>query len=160
MPFPIFNDSQSYQNTGIAPEIFSKASSAAVLNCRQQGIPPNFFFPRGIGCLPWFAPPPDSLSGSGAVEGGQVRGLCNDWRCPLKYKFRSIDALPKESVSCALLFGSGIHSAVKQHYQAVLSGDQQPDVEKLMFASRSAWLPHDPEAITFGSTENRASLDL
>ena len=25
------------------------------------------FFPRGIGCLPWFAPPPDSLSGSGAV---------------------------------------------------------------------------------------------
>ena len=72
MPFPIFNDSQSYQNTGIAPEIFSKASSAAVLNCRQQGIPPNFFFPRGIGCLPWFAPPSDSLSGSGAVEGGQV----------------------------------------------------------------------------------------
>jgi hypothetical protein len=24
------------------------------------------FFPRGIGCLPWFAPPPDSLSGGGA----------------------------------------------------------------------------------------------
>ena len=24
-------------------------------------------FPRGSGCLPWFAPPPDSLSGGGAV---------------------------------------------------------------------------------------------
>ena len=28
-----------------------------------------------------------------------------------------------------------------------------------MFAYRSAWLPHDPEAISFGSTETRASLD-
>jgi len=25
------------------------------------------FFPHGICCLPWFTPPPDSLSGSGAV---------------------------------------------------------------------------------------------
>jgi len=32
------------------------------------------FFPRGIGRLPWFAPPLDSLSRSGAVEGGQVSG--------------------------------------------------------------------------------------
>jgi CRISPR/Cas system-associated exonuclease Cas4 (RecB family) len=28
-----------------------------------------------------------------------------------------------------------------------------------MFAYRSAWLPHDPDAISFGSTETRASLD-
>ena len=28
-----------------------------------------------------------------------------------------------------------------------------------MFAYRSAWLPHDPDAIQFGSTETRASLD-
>ena len=79
--------------------------------------------------------------------------------CPLKYKFRYIDGLPEVSVSAALIFGTGIHSAVEQHFQAILSGEEQPDVERLMFAYRSAWLPHDPDAIQFGSTETRASLD-
>jgi putative RecB family exonuclease len=79
--------------------------------------------------------------------------------CPLKYRFRYIDGLPEESVSSALVFGTGIHTAVEQHYQAILSGDPKPDVEKLLFAYRSAWLPHDPDAIQFGSTDTRASLD-
>ena len=79
--------------------------------------------------------------------------------CPLKYKFRYIDGLPEESVSAALVFGSGIHSAVEQHFQAILSGEEQPGIERPMFAYRSAWLPHDPDAISFGSSETRASLD-
>ena len=79
--------------------------------------------------------------------------------CPLKYKFRYIDGLPEESVSSALVFGTGMHSAIEQHFQAVLSGEEQPDLERLMFAYRSAWLPHDPAEIQFGSTETRASLD-
>jgi len=80
-------------------------------------------------------------------------------QCPLKYKFRYIDGLPEESVSSALVFGTGIHSAVEQHFQTILSGDPQPDLDALLFAYRSAWLPHAPEAISFGSTETRASLD-
>ena len=80
--------------------------------------------------------------------------------CPLKYKFRYIDGLPEESVSSALVFGSGIHSAVEQHYQAILSGDPKPDLDALLFAYRSAWLPHDLDAIQFGSTETQASLDV
>ena len=79
--------------------------------------------------------------------------------CPLKYKFRYIDGLPEESVSAALIFGTGIHSAVEQHFQAILSGEEQPNIERLMFAYRSAWLPHDPDAISLGSTETRTSLD-
>jgi putative RecB family exonuclease len=79
--------------------------------------------------------------------------------CPLKYKFRYIDGLPEESVSSALVFGTGIHTAVEQHYQAILSGGRKPDLDALLFAYRSAWLPYDPEAIQFGSTETRASLD-
>jgi putative RecB family exonuclease len=79
--------------------------------------------------------------------------------CPLKYKFRYVDGLPEESVSSALVFGTGIHSAVEQHFQAILSGDPKPDLDVLLFAYRSAWLPHDPEAIQFGSTETRSSLD-
>ena len=79
--------------------------------------------------------------------------------CPLKYRFRYIDGLPEDSVSSALVFGTGIHSAVEQHFPAILSGDPKPDLEALLFAYRSAWLPHDPDAIQFGSTETRASLD-
>ena len=79
--------------------------------------------------------------------------------CPLKYRFRYIDGLPEESVSSALVFGTGIHTAVEQHYQALLAGDPKPDLNALLFAYRSAWLPHDPDAIQFGSTETRASLD-
>ena len=79
--------------------------------------------------------------------------------CPLKYKFRYVDGLPEESVSSALVFGTGIHTAIEQHFQALLAGDEQPDVERLMFAYRSAWLPHDPDAISFGTKETRESLD-
>jgi putative RecB family exonuclease len=79
--------------------------------------------------------------------------------CPLKYKFRYIDGLPEESVSSALIFGTGIHTAVEQVYQAQLSGDPKPDLDALLFAYRASWLGHDPDAIQFGSSETRASLD-
>jgi putative RecB family exonuclease len=79
--------------------------------------------------------------------------------CPLRYKFRYVDGLPEESVSSALVFGTGIHTAVEQHFQALLAGDEQPDVERLMFAYRRAWLPHEPDAISFSTKETRESLD-
>ena len=79
--------------------------------------------------------------------------------CPLKYKFRYIDGLPEESVSSALVFGTGIHTAIEQHYQALLSGDPKPDLDALLFAYRSAWLPHEPDAIQFGAKETRETLD-
>jgi putative RecB family exonuclease len=79
--------------------------------------------------------------------------------CPLRYKFRYVDGLREESVSSALVFGTGIHTAIEQHFQALLAGDEQPDVERLMFAYRSAWLPHEPDAIQFGTKETRESLD-
>ena len=79
--------------------------------------------------------------------------------CPLKYKFRYVDGLPEEGVSSSLVFGTGIHSAVEQHFQALLAGGPKPDVEQLMFAYRSAWLLHDPVTISFGNSETQASLD-
>jgi putative RecB family exonuclease len=79
--------------------------------------------------------------------------------CPLKYKFRYVDGLPEESVSAALVFGTGIHTAIEEHFQAILAGDPKPDVDKLLFAYRSAWLPHDPDTIEFGSKDTRITLD-
>lgn len=79
--------------------------------------------------------------------------------CPLKYKFRYVDGLPEESVSSALVFGTGIHTAIEEHFQSMLAGEPKPDIDKLMFAYRSAWLPHDPDAIQFGAKETRETLD-
>ena len=79
--------------------------------------------------------------------------------CPLKYKFRYIDGLEEETVSSALVFGTGIHTAIEQHFQANLAGEKQPTLDQLMFAYRSAWLPHEPEQVSFGSRETRESLD-
>jgi putative RecB family exonuclease len=79
--------------------------------------------------------------------------------CPLKYWFRYVAGLPEESVSAALVFGTGIHAAIEDFYRAELAGEAKPDVEQLMFAYRSAWLPHEPDKIQFGSTESRGSLD-
>ncbi len=42
--------------------------------------------------------------------------------CPLKYRFRYVDRLPEEFVSAALVFGTGIHTAVEQHFQMMLAG--------------------------------------
>jgi putative RecB family exonuclease len=79
--------------------------------------------------------------------------------CPLKYWFRYVAGLPEESVSAALVFGTGIHAAIEGVYRAELAGEAKPDVEQLMFAYRSAWLPHDPDKIQFRSSETRGSLD-
>jgi len=79
--------------------------------------------------------------------------------CPLRFYFRYVAGLPEESVSAALVFGGGIHAAVEQHFQSILSGESKPDLDSLLFAYRSAWLPHDPEKVTFGASETRESLE-
>jgi putative RecB family exonuclease len=79
--------------------------------------------------------------------------------CPLKYWFRYVAGMPEESVSSALVFGTGIHAAIESFYRAERAGETRPDVKQLLFAYRSAWLPQDPEAIQFGTSETRASLD-
>jgi putative RecB family exonuclease len=79
--------------------------------------------------------------------------------CPLKYWFRYVAGLPEESVSSALVFGTGIHTAIETVYRAELAGEAKPDLDALLFAYRSAWLPHEPDKIQFGSSETRGSLD-
>jgi len=76
----------------------------------------------------------------GAIGGLDLPRVC----------FRYVDGLPEESVSSALVFGTGIHTAIEQYFQAILSGDPALDLDALLFAYRSAWLPHDPDAISSG----------
>jgi hypothetical protein len=52
--------------------------------------------------------------------------------CPLKYRFRYVDRLPEEFVSAALVFGTGIHTAVEQHFQMMLAGEKPPSIDQLV----------------------------
>jgi hypothetical protein len=40
--------------------------------------------------------------------------------------------MPEESVSSALVFGTGIHAAIENFYRAELAGEAKPDVEQLI----------------------------
>ena len=80
-------------------------------------------------------------------------------QCPLKYFFRYVAGLSEESVSAALVFGSGIHAAVEDVYRAVLAGAAKPTLEQAMLAYRSVWLPHEPDQVQFGGSDTRESLD-
>jgi len=42
--------------------------------------------------------------------------------CPLKYYYRKILGLEPEFISCEMVYGSGFHSALEQHYIAMLEG--------------------------------------
>ena len=43
--------------------------------------------------------------------------------------------LPEESVSAALVFGTGIHAAVEQHFQAILSGEEKSDIAAQLYGA-------------------------
>jgi ATP-dependent helicase/DNAse subunit B len=60
--------------------------------------------------------------------------------CPLNYWFRYVAGMPEESVSSALVFGTGIHAAIENFYRAELAGEAKPDVEQLIVnAGRRVW---------------------
>ena len=80
-------------------------------------------------------------------------------QCPLKFKFRYLESLPEETLSSSLLFGSGIHQALEEFFRAELAGGPKPTLEKLVYIYRSTWLPADPEAVSFGGSDTRESLD-
>lgn len=60
-------------------------------------------------------------------------------QCPLKHKFQYIDKAEPEQLSAAMLLGSGVHAAVEQYFQAMLSGLPLPSVDQLMQSYRACW---------------------
>jgi putative RecB family exonuclease len=79
--------------------------------------------------------------------------------CPLRYYFRYVLALPEETVSSALVFGSAIHTALESYYRERLQGNQTPPVELLEEAYHAAWLAFDDREVRFGKGEDRDSLN-
>lgn len=78
--------------------------------------------------------------------------------CPLKWYFQYVAHRPHERVGSGLVFGSAIHSAVESHYRAMMAGEDQPDVERLMEEFSAAWDLEARAPIAFGKGETPGSL--
>lgn len=58
--------------------------------------------------------------------------------CPLKFFFRYVQQLPEETVAASLVFGSAIHSAVEFHFNELMAGNPQPDLDTLLYVYQDA----------------------
>ena len=59
-------------------------------------------------------------------------------QCPRKYRFQYLDRLPWPSVPSALVFGTAVHAAIAELYQARLEG-RDASLDELHAAYRVAW---------------------
>ena len=67
--------------------------------------------------------------------------------------------LPETVVSSGLVFGGAVHSAIEQHYRALLAGETAPGPEMLLEAFWSAWSTRSQQAeIQFARDEDPAAI--
>lgn len=59
--------------------------------------------------------------------------------CPLRYYFRYIAGVPEKTVSASLVFGAGIHRAIRRHFQEQLAGNEAPLLDELMESYEQEW---------------------
>ena len=80
-------------------------------------------------------------------------------RCPLSYRFKYIDRLPEDTVSSALAFGRGIHSAIELWFTAQLEGQPEPTLEELLVEFWDEWKACDQEtAIRLAKNEDITTI--
>lgn len=77
--------------------------------------------------------------------------------CPLQYKFRYIDRLPKPWRSAALAFGTSVHAAVEWFHRERL-GHKTPSVEHVTSMFLADWYAQTVEPLVFGKDESKEAL--
>jgi len=80
-------------------------------------------------------------------------------RCPLSYFFRYVLALPEETVSASLVFGTAIHRGLEHQFREMLIGNPIPSVDDMMAEYDLGWAERENQEVTFGQGENRTSLN-
>jgi putative RecB family exonuclease len=80
--------------------------------------------------------------------------------CPLRYFFKYHLGLPEDTVSSALVLGSGVHRAIELHFRELLSGNPPPSDDALMGEFWQEWKDRDLDQVRFSKGEDRDSLGL
>lgn len=78
--------------------------------------------------------------------------------CPLRFYFRYVLGLPERTISSSLVMGSALHRAVQYHFERLLVGDTQTDLDTLLAVFQDAWDGYSEQAIAFGKREDRDTL--
>ena len=78
--------------------------------------------------------------------------------CPLRWYFKYRVGLPEDSVSAALVYGSGIHRAIQLHFTELLAGNPPPHSDALLTEFWVGWAERHPQQIRFGKDESLDSL--
>jgi putative RecB family exonuclease len=77
--------------------------------------------------------------------------------CPLQYRFRYVDRLPRPWTTAALAFGTSIHAAVEHVHRATLAGGT-PDVAEALAVFEADWHAANLEPLIFTGSESPATL--
>jgi putative RecB family exonuclease len=78
--------------------------------------------------------------------------------CPLRFFFHYILDLPEVTVSASLVLGASLHQAIQYHFEQLLAGQPQPDLDTLLAVFQDHWQTYEPETIQYGKTETRDTL--
>jgi putative RecB family exonuclease len=78
--------------------------------------------------------------------------------CPLRFYFRYVLGLPEKTIASSLVIGSALHRAVQYHFERLLMGDADTDLDALLGVFQDAWEEYPQEKIAFGAGENRDVL--
>jgi putative RecB family exonuclease len=77
----------------------------------------------------------------------------------LKFFFRYVEGLPEETVSSALVFGSGIHAAAELWFNELMTGNPAPDQDTLLAAFWNSWQGRNDELpIRYSKNEDINSI--
>lgn len=75
-------------------------------------------------------------------------------KCPLAFYFKYVAGLAEPTVSSALVFGSGVHSALELHFQELLAGNAAPSHDELLSAFWDSWNSRTGQSIRYGKSED------
>ena len=79
--------------------------------------------------------------------------------CPLKFHFKYNLGLPDDTVSSALVLGSGVHRAIEFHFRELLSGNPPPSSAALLAEFAEEWNSRDLDEVRFSKGEDRESSE-
>jgi len=77
--------------------------------------------------------------------------------CPLQYKFRYVDLLPRPWRVAAMAFGTSVHAAIEWFHRERMDG-RSPSVEEALSVFEADWFAQNVEPLVFSEKEDTDSL--
>ena len=77
--------------------------------------------------------------------------------CPLLYRFRYVDKIPRPWRVAAMAFGTSVHAAVEWFHKERLGG-RTPQIEDALKVFDADWYAQNTEPLVFSERESKDSL--